>query len=694
MSKTQIRQRLLFLAITLKLFFFPIDSFSQQTYCLFDSLNPPHRLAAAEMQIRKGVEKILAGQIERGNVDSFRIIPVVVHVIHNGGLENISYSQIESQIRILNEDYGKLPGTPGDGNGVDTKVRFCLAKKNPQGRCTDGIVRLRTTLTNHKPVERTMLKQLSFWDNTRYLNIYVVKSIAGNVGGYSSFPYSPPDEDGIVVSSYLFGDEGTAAASGGRTTSHELGHWFGLYHTFNGGCGQDTCTDGDYVCDTPPVANPNNTCNLAANSCTNDNPDLPDQVRNYLDYTPDNCKNMFTPGQKARITATLDTVRTFIWSSENLVLTGCDSAYQPPAECPIVADFVTLTPTICTGNSAYFIDRSLNRPTSWQWFFPGGNPTSSTAQNPTITYANVGTFDVTLIATNAIGSDTFTLNGYVDVTEPGIGNTLPFLQNFDDGVYPPTNITINNPDEGITWELDSLAAKSAPYSIRINNLINTNYGTLDELELPFLDLTTAHPDSTLHMTFWWAYARSDANFSDELIVQLSKDCGFTYGQIFSKSGNALVTGPTQTTPFIPDSTQWKMAFINLNAYRNERYVKIRVVNVTDGGNNLYLDDLNIGDGSSATTGTMTPDAPAFFPDLRLSPDRTAGHLLLWANVSSQFLFDAVLFDVTGRSMQLWQNHILEPGNPSAILPMSNLPCGLYFLNLKTGDSRKTIKVVW
>ncbi len=198
--QTQIRQRLLFLAITIKLLFFPINSSSQQVYCLFDSLNPPHRLVAAEMQIRKGVEKILTGQSERETTEGFRMIPVVVHVIHNGGSENISSAQIESQIRILNEDFGKLPGTPGDGNGEDTEVRFCLAKKNPQGRCSDGVVRLRSTLTNHKPVDRAMLKQLSFWDNTRYLNIYIVKSITGNVGGYSSFPYTPPDVEAVPVS--------------------------------------------------------------------------------------------------------------------------------------------------------------------------------------------------------------------------------------------------------------------------------------------------------------------------------------------------------------------------------------------------------------------------------------------------------------------------------------------------------------
>lgn len=217
----------------------------------------------------------------------------------------------------------------------------------------------------------------------------------------------------------------------------------------------------------------------------------------------------------------------------------------------------------------------------------------------------------------------------------------------------------------------------------------------DAVVPPFLDLSTAHPDSTLRMTFWWAYARSDANFSDELIVQLSKDCGFTYVPILSKSGNALATGPTQTTPFIPDSTQWKKAVINLNAYRDERYVKIRIVNVTDGGNNLYVDDLNIGDGSEGNPTAVTPPPSGdLFPNFRLTPDRASGRLLLWANVARQMHFDAVLYDAAGRAVRAWQNETLEEGSPAAILPVGDLAGGMYFLKIENEGGAKAVKVVW
>ncbi|HAD97885.1 MAG TPA: PKD domain-containing protein, partial [Cryomorphaceae bacterium] len=321
--------------------------FSQNTIpCYFDQYTNNKSLQAAEGKIQAALQKKLASAFKKESSDSVRTIPVVVHIIHNGGPENISDAQVQSQIQILNEDYGKMPGTNGDGNGVDTKVRFCLANKDPYGNCTNGIVRVNSPLTNHQSYQRALLKELSFWDNTRYLNIYIVKSINGNVGGYSSFPGGPPAEDGVVVRHNLFGNTGTAPSGVGRTTTHELGHWFGLYHTFNNGCGTDTCSDGDYVCDTPPQALPSYNCSTK-NTCSNDVPDKNDQKENYLNYTPGTCQNMFTNGQRKRIQATLDTIRTQIWQPANLVATGCDSNYVAPSVCPVTADFVTLTTDIC-----------------------------------------------------------------------------------------------------------------------------------------------------------------------------------------------------------------------------------------------------------------------------------------------------------------------------------------------------------
>jgi len=600
-KRTSISKTLLVLGFLLGCY---IPSFAQYQIngqpCFFDELKSKRSVSNTESIIQSFLaNKKMRKNLKNGS-DSIRIIPIVVHVIHNGGPENISMAQINSQIKVLNEDFGKLAGSNGVGNGVDTRVRFCLARIDPKGNCSNGVVRIQSSLANHETAQRALLKELSFWDNSQYLNIYVVQSISGNVGGYASFPGGPPGEDGVVVRHNLFGNIGTSTGLG-RTTTHELGHWFGLYHTFNNGCGIDTCSGGDYVCDTPPQASPNYTC-TTRNTCSNDVPDVSDLKENYMNYTPDTCMNMLTNGQKQRMHATLDTIRTFIWTDSNLVLTGCDTSYVPPLSCPVVADFVSLNRIVCKGSDVQFMDRSLNEADTFQWSFPGGNPSSSNLQNPLIKYDSVGSFNVSLVVSDSISSDTITFNNYITVNVPGIGDTLSFYDNFDSGTFPTSHLTLNNLDGGVSWEIDSLASVSGNYSIKINNLINTNYGSADEIILPYLDLTTASTRKYLFMSFDWAYAKADPTFSDELIVKISTDCGLTFNQIFYRTQNGLTTAPRQTTPFVPTANQWSKANISLSAYRGNDYVQIRIINVPDGGNNLYLDNLYVGDNLGILTG--------------------------------------------------------------------------------------------
>jgi PKD repeat protein len=653
---------------------------SSNNPCYFDEYTNNKSIQQAELIIQKGVEKLKKATTNKAGHDSVKTIPVVVHVLHIGGSENISDAQIQSQITIMNEDYGKLPGTNGDGAGVDTKVRFCLAKIDPNGDCTNGIVRIYSTLTNHKTYERAMLKQLSFWDNTKYMNIYLVKSITGGVLGYSSFPGGPSDEDGMVVRSNVFGNIGTAASSLGRTASHEIGHWFGLYHTFNNGCGTDLCLDGDYVCDTPPQASPSFNCNVI-NSCSNDVPDVNDLKENYMNYTNDACKDMFTNGQKLRIQATLDIIRTNIWSQSNLVATGCDSAYVAPAICGVSANFVTLTPTVCIGNTVNFMDISLNDATSWQWSFPGGSPISSTVENPTIAYNTLGNFDVQLIATNSNSTDTLLLSNYITVTTPGVGSPLPFYEDFDSGTYPPQGIVINNFDGGVTWGLDSAASVSGNYSIKIDNYINTNYGSADEIVLPYFDLTT-FTGVNLFMTYKWAYARSDPSFSDEMIVLLSTDCGVNFNQVYYRTGNSLVTGPTQITPFIPDSTQWATANILLNPYMTSQYVQIKIVNVTDGGNNLYIDNINIGDFPVSVETIKNPRQTLVYPNPASN------------NITIEFLKSEG--DKTVNIYSALGELVLSEefrNKSKSIIPIDHIAPGIYYVRLLEGNIVSTKKII-
>lgn len=642
-------------------FIIAISSLAQQPVpCAFDRLINNHKLNHAEQTIQQELQ-------HKSNHDTM-FIPVVVHVFHQGGTENISDTQIESAITVLNEDYGRMIGTNGYGNGVDTKVQFKLAKIDPNGNCTNGIVRIYSSLTNHKTYERPLLKEVSFWDNEKYLNIYVVKSIPGGTLGYSSFPGGPAEEDGLVVRHNYFGRTGTAASSLGRTVTHEVGHWLGLYHTFNNGCGTDECTDGDYVCDTPPVATANFGCSTN-NSCSNDSPDQPDQIENYMDYTSESCSNMFTQGQADRMHASLTSLRPVIWTQANLVATGCDSLYTPPATCGVVANFVSLNPEICINNTVDFIDVSLNDVTSWQWYFTGGSPGTSTLQNPQVTYNALGTYDVKLVVSDGVTTDSITLIDYVSVTNPGVGDPLPYQEDFESGVFPPAGMTIVNPDGGIAWELDSNAYVSPSHAISFDNLNSTNYGTIDEIHLPFLDLSSN--SATPYMRFNWAYAKSVALYSDEMIVQLSTDCGATWNQIYYRANTGLVTGPTQTTPFIPDSSQWKQATINLTSYASETYVLIKIMNVTDGGNFLYIDDISIGD--------VDLSIAAQEELFKIYPNPNNGAFTV--QLLHPYQGEIKLYSIDG---QLVQSFVITGKNTTVSL--KNLSPGVYFLGDNTRKS--------
>lgn len=661
------------------LFFIPaIYSFGQDRIkapCLFDEYIHQQTIARSEQIIRNNSKP--PGQfLKAGNV---RVIPVVVHVIHNGGVENISEAQIQSQFEVLNEDYRKMAGSNGDGNGVDSEIEFRLAKINPDGKCTNGIVRIQSTLTNHQTHQRSQLSNLSFWDNTRYLNVYVVKSINNGSAGYASFPGGPDNDDGIVIMHNYFGKTGTASSGLGRTMTHETGHWLGLYHTFNNGCGTDTCLDGDYVCDTPPAASPTNFNCPVKNSCTNDFPDINDQVQNYLDYSSDACMNMFTSGQKQRMDATLSALRWNIWQPANVSATGCDSSYVSPP-CNVIADFTSNGKNICRGSAVNFINKSQNSPVTYQWYFPGGNPSTSAIANPTVIYDSVGIYPVTLAATNAIGNDSLTHPDFIVVSEPVPGASLTYSEGFENIVFPPVGITVENPDTGVTWERDTLASVSGIASVKINNLININYGQGDAFILPELDMSS-YP-GTPYLSFKWAYARTSTIYSDELIVLLSKDCGLNFTQIYYKTGNALATAPVQTTPFIPDSTQWKSAKLSLANYITYNNVVIKFVNVTDGGNNLYIDNIQVGDTAfiSETNEINSENLITIFPN-----PANSGLTIKYTLPQAEKV-NLSIYNIEGKKFILMENKNQEAGVYSLPVNPDLLSPGIYFLQMDTGTN--------
>ncbi|WP_314245276.1 zinc metalloprotease [Streptomyces sp. DSM 40907] len=243
-------------------------------------------------------------------------IPVVVHVVHNTAEQNISVAQINSQIDVLNQDFrGRNPDiskVPGVWQELvaDTRIEFHLARTDPLGRTTDGITRSETSnagFDTDDMVKFTLSGGMDSWPADTYLNVWVCQLRRGLLG-YAQFPGGAAATDGVVITHSAFGTNGTAAApfDGGRTATHEIGHWLNLRHIW--GDDDEGCSGSDFVADTPNQAGPNLGSPSFPHVTCGNAPDG-DMFMNYMDYTDDAAMFMFTEGQVARMNAALDHAR-------------------------------------------------------------------------------------------------------------------------------------------------------------------------------------------------------------------------------------------------------------------------------------------------------------------------------------------------------------------------------------------------
>lgn len=357
-------------------------------------------------------QNLFRGKLNEGFVKANSYtIPLVVHVIHLGEAigtsTNISDAQIFSAITALNDDFRKVAGSNGDGNGVDTQIEFCLASQDPYGNFTTGINRVDGSNVSDYQNQgiqlyggnHLALKALSNWPNTDYYNIWVVSQIAStSTLGFATYPGAPNGVDGTVVLFNSFGTTGALINNLNRTLTHELGHGFNLLHTFHStaSCSSEVncATEGDYCCDTPPHPT------QPVPSCTNPDCSATEQVENYMDYTPPNCKDMFTADQKDRMLATLFGPRQSLLNSA-----GC----TPPDTClvPVTAALV-ISDVSCFGYNDGQISTNITSgtpPYNYLW-----NTNEGTAD-----ITNLFTGDYQLTITDAVGCTKY-LSAFV--TEP------------------------------------------------------------------------------------------------------------------------------------------------------------------------------------------------------------------------------------------------------------------------------------
>ncbi len=394
------------------------------------------RLEDFEEALQQKITELKA-QLKNGRIMSQHIsLPIIVHVVHNGEAvgsgTNISEAQVMAQIEVLNEDFRKLTGTPGGSSGnpiaADIEIEFCLSPIGQNGETLDepGIHRYNGGRSDWSREQiENQLKPTTIWNANLFYNMWTVKFAAtdANLIGYAQFPDQsglsglnvsggPATTDGVVVRYQSFGstDKGNfpvmvAPYNKGRTLSHETGHWLGLRHIW----GDGNCAD-DFVPDTPSASGPSSGCPIGRVSCGGLN-----MVENYMDYSDDQCMNIFTEGQKTRMQVVIQN------SPRRKSLIDANLCSPPVADVPTSAFDVANPSCILLGSKVDFTDLSTNFPNEWHWTFEGGEPSTSSDRNPRIQYNNPGIYYVSLWTKNSLGiSDTLKIEGLILVTSEGI----------------------------------------------------------------------------------------------------------------------------------------------------------------------------------------------------------------------------------------------------------------------------------
>jgi hypothetical protein len=302
------------------------SAFAQRVRCATDSKVVEN--AVLHERINQKIEELKLRNLRTSQTYEVLRIPIVVHIIHNnssgiiGGSENsnISDEQVFSQIEVLNEDFRRRAGTAGFNNnpvGADMEIEFFLANIDPEGRSTTGINRVYSSRRSFSVFGNDLraLSNLSYWDSSKYLNIWVT-TLSSNLLGYAEMPIADFDGletvdideriDGVFVGHTVFG-RGTGTVTDdlyteGRTVTHEIGHWLGLIHIWGDTrCGTDFCDDTP----TAEAANLTDFCNPIFSTCSR-GASTRNMIENFMDYSPDQCMNIFTQDQKARVRAILE----------------------------------------------------------------------------------------------------------------------------------------------------------------------------------------------------------------------------------------------------------------------------------------------------------------------------------------------------------------------------------------------------
>lgn len=636
-------------------------------------------------QEKRDKQNFANGYASAKSSNAIYIIPVVFHIIHENGPENVSDAQIKDAIRVLNNDFRKWNSDTNlivpafQGLAADCQILFKLAQIDPNGNCTNGIDRIYSSQTNIGDDG----SKLNPWPYQNYYNIWVVKNISpGGIAGYAYYPGSaPPNAEGVIILHNYLGSIGTSSPYTSRVLTHETGHYLDLPHVWGSTNSPGVACGDDGVSDTP-ITKGWTSCNLNGTTCTSG---VPENVQNYMEYSY--CTKMFTWGQKSRMVAALnsfDGSRNTLWPSSNLVQTGVDN----PVLC--AADFIAYPSagTLCEGETITFKDVSYNGiPTSWNWTFPGGTivpPSTANDSMPTVQYANAGTYSVSLSVSNGSSSASTTKSSFVSVnaSTAQFGGSS-FVEDFESHQVPGDWTVKDLDGSGISWQKTSSAHSSGNFAVFLNNNL-ANLGDADELVSPSINVAAI---ASPYFTFKYAFASRSGNAS-KLLVFVSPDCGKSWFQRKGISGTALPTAPSTFGTFVPQASEWKQEVVSIANVFSQSNVLIKFKFINEDGNNLYLDDINI----ISVLGINPSSASAF--DFSIAPNPITSQTQMSIILEQKSRISVDLLTLTGQNVMHIPTVEFSAGLHQIELSAStNLPAGVYFVQLQVNEQHFTKKLI-
>lgn len=569
----------------------------------------------------------LQNRKQSGREQAIITVPVVFHIV----LPNTSVvtdAAINAQLDVLNADYA---GTNADSTKIPaafkplfakSNIRFALAQRTPDGEPTTGIERtesnVSSTFNAGDPVKHTNTGGADIWDPKLYLNIWVT-NIPGGILGYAKLPDVndiPTDEDGVVILYQTLPGTNFAPYNLGRTAVHEIGHYFRLLHIW--GDDDGTCVGSDFpdapaMDDTPNQANSTGGCpsGQVLDACSPSAPGI--MYENYMDYTDDACMVMFSKGQQTRMEAAISLYRPELLTSNGstpvTLLTRnvkaqqiisptaviCSSSFQPVIKIKNLASTVLTSLQISAS-----VDGGTAVTTSWTGSV--ASLAETTVNLSSITGITSGTHNLTIYTSQPNGgTDEYVKNDTIKssfVYPSTTGNTLK--EGFESTTFPPAGWAIDNPDNSLTWERTTLAAKTGNASVRMHNF---DYPAIDEKDYLITPIFPVNNADSTFLTFQLAAVTYSSPSSpgvsfDTLEVLITSDCGATYQSLYKKGGASLVTSRTKADgyqdEFIPLSDEWRKDSIYLTPYLNNvSNFQVVFKNISNYENNVYLDDINL-----------------------------------------------------------------------------------------------------